>query len=226
MREYVHSRRVHVAKPRPALLGLSLHEVEGGGHELFVHRFHSFLGERPRVLDRLLADLSERWIDGGVVLVGGLAFEHATRTELLPEVRVLRVIGVFRLFFGVEVVEVAEKLVEAMDRRQMFVTIAKVVLAELAGSVTEILEKLRDSRILGLEAESSAGRSDLGQTSADWRLPGDEGGATGSAALLSVEVGKHRPFLGDAIEVGRAVAHDAVVVAAEIEPADIVGHDK
>jgi hypothetical protein len=49
---------------------------------------------------------------------------------------------------------------------------------------------------------------------------------TGGAALLSVEVGEHRAFLRDAVEIGRAIAHDAVVVATQIEPADVIGHDE
>ena len=83
-------------------------------------------------------------IDGRVVLVGRLALQHAARAELLPEIRVLRIVGVFRLFLGVEVVEVAEELVEAVHGRQVLVAVAEMVLAELAGGVAEVLEELRD----------------------------------------------------------------------------------
>ena len=194
--------------------------------ELLVHRFHPLPGERAGVLDRLLADLAEHRIDGRVVLVGRLALHHAARAELLPEIRVLRIVGVFRLFLGVEVIEIAEELVEAVHRRQVLVAVAEVVLAELAGGVAEVLQELRDRRVLGLEAERGAGHADLGEAGADRRLAGDEGGAAGGAALLAVEVGEHRAFLGDAVDVGRAIAHDAVVVAADVEPADVVGHDE
>ena len=151
-----------------------------------------------------------------------LALEHAARTELLPELRVLRIVGVFRLFLGVEVIEVAEELVEAVHRRQVLVAIAEVVLAELAGGVAEVLQDLRDRRVLGFEAQRRAGHADLGEAGADRLLAGDEGGTAGGAALLAVEVGEHRAFPGDAVDVGRPVAHDAVVVAADIEPADVV----
>ena len=56
--------------------------------------------------------------------------------------------------------------------------------------------------------------------------PGDECRTASGAALLAVEVREHRAFLGDAVDVRRAIAHDAVVVATEIEPADVVGHDE
>ena len=48
---------------------------------------------------------------------------------------ILRIVEVLRLLLGVEVVEVAEELVEAVHRRQVLVAVALVVLAELAGGV-------------------------------------------------------------------------------------------
>jgi hypothetical protein len=52
----------------------------------------------------------------------------------------------------------------------------------------------------------------------------DEG--TGRAALLAVKIREHRSFFRDAIEIGRAIAHVAVVVATEVKPADVIGHDE
>ncbi len=59
-------------------------------------------------------------------------------------IRVFRIVRVFRLFLGVEVIEVAEELVEAVHGRQMLVAIAQMVLAELAGGVAEALQELPD----------------------------------------------------------------------------------
>ena len=53
------------------------------------------------------------------------------------ELRILRVVRVLRLLLGVQVVEVAEELVEAVGGRQELVLVAEVVLAELAGGVAE-----------------------------------------------------------------------------------------
>ena len=61
--------------------------------------------------------------------------EHAARAVLLPELRILRVVVGLRLLLGVQVVEVAEELVEAVHGRQVLVAVAEVVLAELAGDV-------------------------------------------------------------------------------------------
>ena len=79
-----------------------------------------------------------------------------------------------RLLLGVEVVEVAEELVEAVDGRQELVQVAEVVLAELAGGVAERLEQLGDRRVLGLQADVGAGDADLAQAGAEDALPGDE----------------------------------------------------
>src|SRR5262245_18699572 len=118
MREDVYARGVEVAEPWRAIFRLALYEVERCGEEFFVHGFYPFPCQRSGVFDRLLADLAEHWIDGRVVFVSRLALEDAAGAELLPEVRILRVVRVLRLLFGVEVVQVAEELVEAVDGRQ------------------------------------------------------------------------------------------------------------
>jgi hypothetical protein len=70
-----------------------------------------------------------------------------------------------------------------------------------------------------------ARQTDLGETGSDWRLPGDECGAAGCAALLPVPVSKDRAFFGEAVNVRRLVAHHAHVVGADIELADVVSPD-
>ncbi len=81
---------------------------------------------------------------------------HSARTvplrEGLPirEDEVGRVVLVFRLLFRVEVVEVAEELVEAVSRRKVLVTVAQVVLAELPCGVPLLLQQARDRRVFDL----------------------------------------------------------------------------
>jgi len=132
------------------------------------------------------------------------------------------VVWVFRLLFGVEVVEVAIELVKAMVARQEFVLVAQVVLAELAGGIAVGLEQLGNRRVFGLQAEVSAGETHFGQSGADWVLAGDKGRPPGCAALLGVIVGEFDPFPGDAIDIGRFVAHRAPVVVADVVPANVV----
>jgi len=64
---------------------------------------------------------------------------------------------VLRLLFGVEVIQVAEELVEAVQGGQVFVAVAEVVLAELAGGVALRLERRRDRRVGRLQAQGGTG---------------------------------------------------------------------
>ncbi|MCY1311686.1 hypothetical protein D9M70_620200 [compost metagenome] len=80
--------------------------------------------------------------------------QHATGLELLREgLRAagvvpgeVLVVPVLVLLLGVEVVEVAEELVEAVHGGQVGVVVAEVVLAELAGAVAGALEHFGQAR--------------------------------------------------------------------------------
>ena len=72
--------------------------------------------------------------------------EHAARAVFLLELGVLRIVVGLRLFLGVQVVEVAEELVEPVHGRQVRVAVAKVILAELAGGVALLLQQVGDGR--------------------------------------------------------------------------------
>ena len=135
----MHARRVEPAEERLAGGLLPLHVVDGRGRGLVVDRFHALLGQRTGILDGLLADLAEAGIDGWIVAVGRLASQHAARAELGEVGGVLRIVRQFRLLLGVEMVEIAEELVEAVHGRQRLVAVADMVLAELSGGVAEIL---------------------------------------------------------------------------------------
>ena len=85
--------------------------------ELLVDRLHALLGQRAGVLDSLLADTSVMGMLGGIVLIGRPGVQDSPWPESLFEVREslrVRVIGVLRLLFGIQVIEVAEELVEAV----------------------------------------------------------------------------------------------------------------
>src|SRR5215475_4652524 len=127
----VHMGGVHPNEERFARLLLAFDEVYGRRLELIVYRFHSLLREWPCVF-YLLRAIRVR-----------PAMQDAAGAVLLFEVRkifVRRIITEFGLLFRVEVVEISEELVEAVHGRQMFIAIAKVILAELSGGITEGLE--------------------------------------------------------------------------------------
>ena len=213
VREDVHPRRVPPEEER--LLGLVrlVDEAERPLGDLVVDRLHPLLGQRPGVLDLVVAGPRPP------------RAQHAARAEALLELRVLRIVGVLRLLLGVQVVEVAEELVEPVLGRQELVAVAEVVLPVLAGHVPERLEQLGERGILGFQSEVGPWQADLGQPGADRRLAGDERRAPGGTALLPVPVGEEPALTGEAVDVGRPVAHDTEVVGAEVVPADVVAPD-
>ena len=142
--EGVHVGEVAPHEERVARVVLTLDVVDRGVGDVVVDRFHPLRVERAGVLDRLLADRAElRVVRFGRHRVERLALEHAARLRQVvqPGIAVLvRVVELLRFLLGVEVVQVAEELVEPVQRRQVLVQVAEVVLAELTRRVSERLE--------------------------------------------------------------------------------------
>jgi hypothetical protein len=141
------------------------------------------------------------------------------------ELVLVRIILLLGFFLRVEVVEVAEELVEPVHRGKVLVQVAEVVLAELAGGISQRLEQLGDRRILCGPADVGTGHADLAHPGAVHALSADERGATRRAALLTVGIGKPHSLVGDAVDVGRAIAPQAVAVATQIGDPDVVAPD-
>ena len=208
----------------PASFGL-LHELLRRRNEFVVAGLHALLGERAGVGHSLLADLAPARLLGRVVHVGRPGMHHPARPESIAEVREILFVGIVRhfgLFFGVEMIEVAEELVEAVVGRKHAVEIAEVVLAELAGRIALVLEAGGDGHDVLLHPDRGAGDSDFGEAGAVDALPGDEGRAARGAGLFAVGIGEHHAFLGDAVDVGCLVTHEPVRIAAEVRDADVV----
>jgi hypothetical protein len=56
-------------------------------------------------------------------------------------------------------------------------------------------------------------------------LARDEGGAARGTRLLTIRVGEKHALLGQAVDVGRAIAHEAMGVAAEVGLPDVIAPD-
>ena len=197
-------------------------EVDRSSRRFIVDGLHPFAGERAGVLNGLFADLAPARVHGRVVPVGRLGPEHAAGTEHLAELGVLRVIEKLRLLLGVEMVQVAEEFIESVNSRQVLVEVAEVVLAELAGGVAEGLEHFGDGRVLLVQAYGRGRHAYLAQARAKDVLAGDERRPPGCAALLSVVVGEGHAFRGEAVNVGRPVAHQAFRESADVGLPDII----
>ena len=86
-------------------------------------------------------------------------------------------------------------------------SVAQVVLAELARDITVRLEELRDRRVLVAYPLLRARHANFRQTDTEGELAGDNGLATGRAALLGVVIGKQSAFFGDPVYIGCLVTH-------------------
>ena len=113
-----------------------------------------------------------------------------------------------------------------MCSRQCVGVVAQMVLAELAGVVAEIEQKLGDRRGAGPQIRRAAGQLRRDHAGAQRMHPGKEGIATRRAALLGVVVGEHRAFLADLVDVRRLSDHQATMIDARLHPADVVAHDE
>ena len=166
-------------------------------------------------------------VSGPVSSILPSAYEWITPRgpNFFAELGILRIVVGLRFLFGVQVVEVAEELVEAVVGGQVLVLVTEVVLAELPGRVALVLQQVGDRRRPVRNAVIGARHADGQQAGAERVLAEDERGTTGGAALLRVGVGEHRAFFGDAVDVGRLVTHDAVVVGADVMDADVVAPD-
>src|SRR5436190_15224646 len=107
----MHTARIEPYEERLLFPVRAIDEVDRSLEELLVDRLHSFLSEWPRVLAFLLAPRTKAGIVTGSIGGGRDALHDTTRTELRHDVRIFRIIGVFRLIFGVQVIEIAEERV-------------------------------------------------------------------------------------------------------------------
>jgi hypothetical protein len=136
----VHAGGIEPGEERLFVPVCPVDEVEGGAEKFLVRRLHGFFGERAGIGAALLAPLAETRILARRIGDGCRAAQDAPRSEAQLELHILRIVGVLGLVLGVQMVEIAEKLIEAVDRRQKLIAVAEAVLAELSGHVTLRLE--------------------------------------------------------------------------------------
>ena len=140
--------------------------------------------------------------------------------------KLLRIIGMRRIFHRVEVIQVAEELVEAVDGGQELIQIAEMILAELAGGVALRFERGGNRAGLGRHSGLGARLADGGHAGADGQFAGDEVRATRRATRLGVIVGEQHAFLGQLVEVRRPAGHHAAMVGADVPHADVIAHNE
>ena len=226
VRDDVHARRVEPDEERLAVLLGLVDELE-----------RACRGSRrrpsPCAPDRAcpassifcLPILPQRGSHGRVVLVGRPAVDHVARADLVLE----------RPAGSSDAPGPPSRRGGRGSRRtrrsrarvgRNSLQVAEVVLAELPGRVAHRLERRGDGRRLRRHADRRAGLADGRQAGADRQLAGDEVGAARRAARLGVVVGEAHALGGEPVEVRRPAGHDALVIGADVEPADVVAHDE
>src|SRR5450432_376914 len=129
----------------------AFHEIQRMRKQFFISNLHTISSQRASVFDRLFANLAKAWIHCRIIYVSCLAVKYAARTKVLVEIRVFRIIGIFRFFFRIKMVKIAEKFIESMYGRQVFIAVAQMVFSNLRCCVAKRLEQFGNSRILILD---------------------------------------------------------------------------
>ncbi len=150
--------------------------------------------------------------------------DHVARTDDVQQI--LRIVGMERVFHRVEVIEVAEELVEPVHGGQELIEIAKVIFAELAGRVALCFERGGDRASFRWYANLGARLADRGHAGANRQFAGDEVRAASRATCLGVIIGEQHAFLGKLVEVRRPPGHHAAMVGADVPHADVIAHDE
>src|SRR5947199_10460678 len=94
-----------------------------------------------------------------------------------------------RIFHGIEMIQIAKELVEAVDGWQELILVAQMVLAKLASGIAHGLEDRGDGHGLSRASDGSARLADGGHSRAERKLTGDEVRAARRATRLGVIVG-------------------------------------
>ena len=199
------------------------HERNRAAGELLVHCLHALDGEGAGVGAFLLAPRSKTLVSARCCLRCRHAVENAARPVAGVEGRILGPVGVLRLLLGVEVVEIAIEDVEAVDGGQMLVSVAKMVLAELAGNVALALQDFCECGVGRRKADGRARQAHRRQPGADRQLSGDEGGSARGAGGLRIMVGEEDTVPRQAVEIG-CRHHHAMGVGPDVGVAHVVRH--
>ena len=226
----VHARRVVPDEEGLAILFGLFHEILGEFEDMVIHGLHVVLDafggmrrQRTFVYDLLLADLAPALLHGRVIPVGGPGVEQVTRA-IFFSLR-FRHGRCKRILHGIEVVEIAEKLIKAVQRRQVFVEVAEVVLAELPGGVAVIFERSGNGRGRRRHTDIRTGLSDGGQAGTLRQFAGDEVGPPCGTTRLGVIIGKDGTLGGQLVDVGSGTVHQSATVSADVPHANVIAHN-
>ena len=120
---------------------------------------------------------------------------------------------------------IPKKDIKAVIGGKVFITVAKMVFAELAGSLAETLHHHAHRRIELAETHGGTWEADLGETGPETMLTGQEGRPAGRATLFAIVVQKPDAFICDSINVRGRVAHQTIAVGTDVGNPDVITED-
>ena len=202
----VHTRGVEPGKERFPGFHLTFHKVVVGRQRLFVHGAHTLHGQWTGIFN---------------LAVSG-TLDHAARPERFTEGRIFRVIRVFRLFFSVQVIQVAEELIKPVRGWQELIAVAEVVFTKLTRGITQLLKRAGNRNIFFLQALRRTRHTDFTHPGTEWHLTRNESGTAGSRTLLGVVGGKFRPLSRDAVDVRGFIPHGALVIGTQVPVTNVI----
>jgi hypothetical protein len=98
----MHMGEAYPHEKRLVGLDLAVHEIRRSRRNVVVNRFHALSRQRSRIFDTAI----------------GEGMNNASRPEAPAEGRVFRIVRLLGIFLGVQVIEIAVELVEAVIRRR------------------------------------------------------------------------------------------------------------
>src|SRR5215469_388746 len=116
MSDDVHASGVEPEEERFAVVLRLLDELHGVAEDFIVNRLHALRTEFPSVFDLLFADLSPTRLNRCVIHVRRPAMDHSTGSHRLSCCG--RIVRMARVLHGIQMIEIAKELIEAMYRRQ------------------------------------------------------------------------------------------------------------
>src|SRR5439155_11832442 len=140
------------------------------------------------VLDLLFTDFAPAWHHSGVVRGCRPGVDHVAWPNHVQQI--LRIVRMRWIFHRIEMIEIPEEFIEAVDSWQELIQISEVVLAELACGVALRFERGSDGASLRWYADLGTRLADRGHACANRKFAHDEVRATCRATGLSVIVGE------------------------------------
>src|SRR5262249_4993487 len=121
MSDDVHAGWVEPKEERFTVVLRLLDEFHRVAENFVVNRLHALRTEFSCVFDLLLADLSPTWLNRGVIHVRRPTMDHVAGSYRLSCCG--RIVGMARVLHRVQMIEIAEELIEAMHGRQELVEV-------------------------------------------------------------------------------------------------------